>query len=645
MSNYIVKAKKTYLLSSLGASATTVKLKFLQTPDGDNIAMSSFGEFGVIVVKQGDRIEMIKFDDISFNADDEATLDIATNGRDLSPITPYTGGSTGKSFQAGAEVIVSNDPYTMSFFANLKNENTWEEQQTFNEAPRSLSDAVSTDELVRLSQLQSAVLGLLNNAPIVVGGIAGETLSEDQLVYLKNSDGRWWKCDADTASTVENVILGMTRGAGVTGNDITNGITIIGEHDMTGLTANIPYFASNTAGEISSSAGTTEVIIGFAKSTTKLVFMPRFSQQITENIQDALEGNNTDVAVGSGNKMVTQTGLIHNAEKYAVDNSASSTAYTVALSPAPTSLTAGMVVYAKIVNANTTTTPTLNVNGLGAKTIEKLNNVALAVGDIGANSLNTFMYDATNDKWILCSPIANVINLSDVYKNVPNTVVDQVSYRTIQYPILVAGPDASSNYFFCGWADSNITPGSGALVGIGAYEFPCSSDQFLYTNLPPLLRSQSEFRFSDIGANEVKIKFELIPSTVNSGERFCFGLVNNGGDIYATRSYVSGSINHNIRFVLEENGGVDKLWAVNSNASNYNATDITGSLNLTQVKTLELVITSTSIKYYVDGTLVATHTTYLPTSTGGVYLAYGFEYNGTGGSRRIYPAIVSLPLS
>lgn len=120
----------------------------------------------------------------------------------------------------------------------------------------------------------------------------------------------------------------------------------------------------------------------------------------------ALPGDNTDVAVGSGNKYVTQTGLEHNAEKYAVDNSGSSTAYTIALSPIPTSLTDGMVVYAKLVNANTTATPSLNVNSIGAHTIVKKGGSALVAGDIATNMLCTFIYDLSNTRWVLQNPQA-----------------------------------------------------------------------------------------------------------------------------------------------------------------------------------------------------------------------------------------------
>jgi len=116
----------------------------------------------------------------------------------------------------------------------------------------------------------------------------------------------------------------------------------------------------------------------------------------TTNQTAALAGNNTDVAVGSGNKVVTQTGLQHGAEKYATISSGSTTAYVVTLSPAPTSYTNGMEVIAKIDVANTTTTPTVNVNGLGAKTVVKNVSTALNVGDLVANMFARFVYDGTN---------------------------------------------------------------------------------------------------------------------------------------------------------------------------------------------------------------------------------------------------------
>lgn len=131
----------------------------------------------------------------------------------------------------------------------------------------------------------------------------------------------------------------------------------------------------------------------------------------TQEENDALVGNNTDIAVGTGNKFVTQTGLQHNAEKYAADAGSNDT-YVITLSPAPTSYTNGMVVYFKANTANTGAA-TINVNSLGAKTIVKYVNTTLADGDIAAGMFCTLIYDGTN--FVLQNPIANV--LTTTYRN------------------------------------------------------------------------------------------------------------------------------------------------------------------------------------------------------------------------------------
>ena len=80
----------------------------------------------------------------------------------------------------------------------------------------------------------------------------------------------------------------------------------------------------------------------------------------------------------------------------------SSTAYSVSLSPCPQSLKNGSVVVFFPANANTSTTPTLNVCGLGAKTVTKLGASALALNDLVTTSLAIVYYDGTN--WELQDP-------------------------------------------------------------------------------------------------------------------------------------------------------------------------------------------------------------------------------------------------
>ena len=76
--------------------------------------------------------------------------------------------------------------------------------------------------------------------------------------------------------------------------------------------------------------------------------------------------------------------------------------YGVTLTPAATSLTTGLEVNFKPNLANTSTTPTLNLDSLGAITIVKLGNAPLAVGDLSNTAIAKVVYDGIN--WQLLNP-------------------------------------------------------------------------------------------------------------------------------------------------------------------------------------------------------------------------------------------------
>lgn len=102
----------------------------------------------------------------------------------------------------------------------------------------------------------------------------------------------------------------------------------------------------------------------------------------------------TAVATTSAN------GLMASADKIALNNSTgygvtagTGAAYTVTLSPVPSSLAAGLRIAVKFHAANTVTTPTINVNGLGVKTIVRPSG-AVPVGFIKA-AVYTLVYDGT----------------------------------------------------------------------------------------------------------------------------------------------------------------------------------------------------------------------------------------------------------
>lgn len=110
------------------------------------------------------------------------------------------------------------------------------------------------------------------------------------------------------------------------------------------------------------------------------------------------DGTNLQIMSVSGKPSVSQTGE----EIYAADAGANDT-YAITLTPAPTAYVTGMTLRFKA-NTGNTGTATLNVNGLGAKTIVKGVSTTLDTGDIAASQISTVIYDGTN--FVLQSPTA-----------------------------------------------------------------------------------------------------------------------------------------------------------------------------------------------------------------------------------------------
>lgn len=289
---YVVKALKTSLKVPLTAAATSVVLRKLQDTKGNNIELADFGDWFVVVVKQGDTIEMIKCDAISTDPDDDtATCTVDTNGRNIDCTTPYAGYSTGENFQSGAEVIITNDPLSMSQFANLNLANTWALLQIFTTAtrPQLTSDQDATDDkelITRGELLRTSLAGANLNANLHTV-TAGEALAIGNHVYFKESDQRWWKTDVDDPATSINVKLGIVQttasGAGVSFTILTSGL----DQTQSGLTPGAKYYLSATAGGLSATLEPLSRFVGWALSATKLFFQP---DAIEDEIEAVVSG-------------------------------------------------------------------------------------------------------------------------------------------------------------------------------------------------------------------------------------------------------------------------------------------------------------------------------------------------------------------
>lgn len=281
--------KPTRLTQGISSTETTVRVAAVEDFSGNAIDSSDIGNglYGIFEPKTTGKREFFKVTAIS-----GTTLTVARGGL---PQAPYTFSGTGVSHAAGVRVILStNAPALYNTFANKENDESISGLWTFDDAYRPKLDAdvdtANATDFITLGQLNRTALGTTLTDRLIVAGTAGATLAAGNLVYFDETDNEWKLTDADTPSTVNNVLLGIAQGAGTNGNAITGGVLLFGiDANQSGMTAGDYMYAGNTAGSISSSPGTTEVTVGIARSATELMFAPRFNQHITEAQQDLLD--------------------------------------------------------------------------------------------------------------------------------------------------------------------------------------------------------------------------------------------------------------------------------------------------------------------------------------------------------------------
>lgn len=117
----------------------------------------------------------------------------------------------------------------------------------------------------------------------------------------------------------------------------------------------------------------------------------------------ALAGDNG--TPGSTNTYMTQSGYQNGSENFSI-TAGTSTAFTITLGPTPTGYVLGERIYFKT-HVASGSSPTINKNGLGAKSLYKqasTGTTPLAVGDLGTNQMNVAEYDGSNYQMV--SPIS-----------------------------------------------------------------------------------------------------------------------------------------------------------------------------------------------------------------------------------------------
>ena len=385
---------RTTITNKITSSAATILIDSVTDDDG----VSMDGKILGFVIDKGKAEE-----EYILGTVDYANSQLVSVTRGLSVSDGATSIAGNKSaHRKKASIEVSDHPY-ITLLARLMNGTDGIDPSY---RPKLSSDVNTTDDkqFVTTAQLNRTAMGGVTSSRVLCEGTAGETLAAGNLVYLKSADGRWWKADADTAATVDNVILSIAQGTGTAGNAVTGGLLLWGiDSNQSVRTIGAIQYASNTAGGISESVGTVEVTIGQAKSATEIYFYPRLNQQITEDQQDALAGSsgtpsatNKYVTAGDENR---NTGVVH----YGA-STAGSDAYAITPSPAITAYAAGQMFAVKADVANTGAC-TLQVSGLASpKSIKTTAGSDPGDGYIPAGGIFVVRYDGTN--MVLMSPSA-----------------------------------------------------------------------------------------------------------------------------------------------------------------------------------------------------------------------------------------------
>ncbi len=192
---YFTAGGQTYNLgSSVGSTDTSILLSSFTEPVSETpytmALLNSEIVYGTIAPGTSSS-EFISFTGITQNANGTALLTGVTRG--LQKKYPYTTSVTFKLPHSGQSIFILSDaPQVFNEYAALKNENVFDEVNTFTLLPESNGgNATNPTQLITYAQALSMATGTANINRVIVAGTAGETVAVDQVVYLKSSDGRW----------------------------------------------------------------------------------------------------------------------------------------------------------------------------------------------------------------------------------------------------------------------------------------------------------------------------------------------------------------------------------------------------------------------------------------------------------------------
>lgn len=488
---YVTVPSKT-LAASINASAYLIQLSDIVGWDGNNLASSNFGDVLWAVLRDSSNtfMEIIQLDPMTIA---NPSVTVLKRGLDFSGGTVEI--TANKLTWIKNDTIVelgSNPPQLLGQAVALTGNQTILDLKTFATLPQSTAIPTVSADFATKSYVDGVVGGNANYDQNIVNATAGENLTAGNVSYLKASDGKWYIADSATASKSVAVQLGIVQATVLSGAAAR--VLVAGrDKTQTGLTAGSVYYLSTT-GSLSTTPGANIRLIGQVPNGST-----------TDLICDMLPAADPNVSLTDGSR------------NYATDTGTANT-YVITAVPAFSALKAGQQFSFLAANSNTTVS-TLNVSGLGAKTIKKLGSTDLASGDITAGQIVQVEYDGTNMQ--LVSPVANapLTATGDASQLTVGTTVPVVRSSVAGESITIGQPVCFLPFPAVDLTYDNSAKGSGTAATITSSPFTVGNNTNRMLTVVAHVTG-SNFTVSGITYNGVGMTQLATAGTSSSGRRF-----------------------------------------------------------------------------------------------------------------------------
>lgn len=337
------------------------------------------------------------------------------------------------------------------------------------------------------------IFGATSPTPVQAG--ASYTYSVLAQGQLGNSNGTLYTVPAGNTAFVQQIVLANATGSTVTG-------VLIAINGSTATAANVMVPSRSIPGNA--------------------VMM------VTPGASATYDTNGNQLAANvlgqNGNALIPT---------YYVTGGGTAQAQTATLSPAATSLAAGLLVCWTPTAANTATAPTLAVNGLTAKTIVRRGAVGLVANDLTTTTVACAMYNGTNFE--LWNPQAADVQVSSV----SNTAFYTAQASSIIPPTAVA--DVSGQFFYGQIFIPTTVTLTGACLMNGSGALADKQLYVLWNSAGTVLANSAVAGVTQSGTNQYQCQNFLSTVVVQGPASYFIGTQSNGATAASLYTYPTAS--------------------------------------------------------------------------------------------------------